>query len=121
MERKKAAYQAAALSALQRCLEKLPGDHLQQVAGPLLAIVQRHREADAAVSAPKVSGLAAWTTPLAALLAVICQGALRLPILQLAALRRQNTADRRKQMAATRGRMQLQPSRRSWGRLCSAW
>jgi hypothetical protein len=59
VDRKKAAFQAAALSALQQCLEKLPpGEHLQQVSGPLLAIVQRHWEVDAAVTAPKVHGQA---------------------------------------------------------------
>ena len=45
VDRKKAAFQTAALAALQKVLAGLSSDHLEQVAPPLLAIVDQHRTA----------------------------------------------------------------------------
>lgn len=50
VDRKKAAFQTAALAALQKVLAALPSDHLSQVAPPLLAIVEQHKTA---ASTPK--------------------------------------------------------------------
>lgn len=41
VERKKTAFQTAALAALQKVLAALPGDHLGQVAPPLLAHIEQ--------------------------------------------------------------------------------
>ena len=41
VERKKLAFQTAALAALQKVLAALPGDHLGQIAPPLLAHIKQ--------------------------------------------------------------------------------
>jgi hypothetical protein len=50
LARKKASFQKAALAALKAAVCNLPGDHIGQVSEPLLAMVERHRELDAAPS-----------------------------------------------------------------------